>query len=232
MTKRITQLTVFIFFALTLGSNSWAETSRYVTDDLTIPMRTGTTNSHKILKFLNSGTEVLIKELSEDGNHAWIMLADDNNKLGWVETKLLQDQPVAGDRIISINKKMSSIRKKNKALKNDLSKLKQQYKELQQTNQQLESRKQDLMTTLTKLRDSAAKPIETAEENVQLQKDITEQKQINEELLHKVAILSDENIKEWFLIGSGVAIGSLILGLLITRISWRKQGSWGGGSGF
>ena len=232
MTKRITQLTIFIFFALTLVSTSWAESSKYVTDDLTIPMRTGTTTSHKILKFLNSGTEVVIKEITEDGNHAWIMLADDNNKLGWVETKLLQNQPVARDRIVSINKKITTISDKNQGLKKELSSLKQQYKELEQINQQLESRKQDLMTTLTKLRDSAAKPIETAEENVQLQKDISEQKQINEELLHKVAILSDENIKEWFLIGSGVAIGSLILGLLITRISWKKRGSWGGGSGF
>jgi len=232
MTQRITQLTIFIFFALTVSSISWAEPSRYVTDDLTIPMRTGTTNNHKILKFLNSGTEVLIKEITEDGNHAWIMLADDNNKLGWVETKLLQDQPVARDRIISVNRKIESIRDKNKTLKKDLSNLKQQYKELEQTNQQLENRKQDLMNTLTKLRDSAAKPIETAEENVQLLKDISEQKIVNEELLHKVAILSDENIKEWFLIGSGVAIGSLLLGLLITRVSWKKSGSWGGGSGF
>ena len=139
---------------------------------------------------------------------------------------------MARDRIISVNKKIESIRDKNKTLKKELSNLKQQYKELEQTNQQLENRKQDLMNTLTKLRDSAAKPIETAEENVQLLKDISEQKQINEELLHKVTILSDENIKEWFLIGSGVAIGSLILGLLITRISWKKRGSWGGGSGF
>jgi len=229
MTHRITQLISFVFIALIISTPGQAEPKRYVTDDLTIPMRTGTTNSHKILKFLNSGTAVLIKEITEDGKHAWIMLADDNNKLGWVETKLLQDKPVARDRIISINKKITSIRSKNKKLETKLANLNQQYKELEKDNQELENRKQDLMATLTRLRESAAKPIETAEENIRLLDDIAAQKQINEKLQRKVAILSDENIKEWFLIGGGVAIGSLILGLLLTRISWKRKDGWSGG---
>ena len=229
MTKRISQLISFVFITVIISSTSSAEPKRYVTDDLTIPMRTGTTNSHKILKFLNSGTAVLIKEITEDGKHAWIMLADDNNKLGWVETKHLQDIPVARDRIISIEKKITSIRGKNKTLKNELADLNKQYKALEKENLELENRKQDLMSTLTRLRDSAAKPIETAEENLQLLDEIAVQKQDNEKLLRKVAILSDENIKEWFLIGGGVAIGSLILGLLLTRISWKKKDGWSGG---
>jgi SH3 domain protein len=229
MTKRITQLISFVFIALIFSTTSQAEPKRYITDELTVPMRTGTTNSHKILKFLKSGTAVLIKEVTEDGNHAWIMLADDNNKLGWVETKHLLDKPVARERIISINKKITSIRSKNKTLQTDLANLNNKYKELEKENEELEDRKQDLMATLTRLRESAAKPIETAEENIRLLDTIAEQKQSNEELQRKVAILSDENIKEWFLIGGGVAIGSLILGLLLTRISWRKKDGWNGG---
>lgn len=229
MTKTIIQLISLVFISLAISTISQAEPKRYITDDLTIPMRTGVTTSHKILKFLNSGTPVLIKEITEDGKHAWIILADDNNKLGWIETKHLQDIPVARDRIISINKKIASIRNKNKMLKKELADLSQQFKELEKDNQQLESRKQDLMTTLTQLRSSAAKPIETAEENIRLLNDIAAQKQINEKLQRKVAILSDENIKEWFLIGGGVAIGSLILGLLLTRISWKKKDGWSGG---
>lgn len=219
-------MATFVLVALTTISSSWAETKQYVTDDLTIPMRSGTTTGHKILKFLNSGTPVIIEETTEDGSHARISLANDTEKQGWVETRHLQNQPVARDRIISINRKIESIRGKNSDLKKDLTDLKQQYKELEQEQQQLESNKRDLLATLTRLRKSAAKPIETAEENIRLQKNISDQKQVNEKLLRKVAILSDENIKEWFLIGGGVAIGSLIIGLLITRISWKKKDSW------
>ena len=229
MTQPMTQIISLIFLALIMSSTGSAEPKRYVTDDLTIPMRTGTTTNHKILKFLNSGTAVLVKEITEDGSHAWIMLADDNNKLGWVETRHLLDKPIARDRIISINKKMAAINEKNQTLKEQFKELRNEYKALQQENQQLDATKQDLMSTLTRLRESAAKPIETAEDNIRLQKDISEQKKANEELQHKVAVLSDENIKEWFLIGGGVAIGSLILGLLLTQISWKRKESWSGG---
>ena len=214
--------------AVSIISTSWAESRQYVTDDLTIPMRTGITTGHKILKFLNSGTPVLIKKISADGNYTQIML-EANNKLGWVETKYLQDQPVARDRIISINKNIASIRDKNKALKKDLSNLNQQHQDLNKENTQLESKIQNLLDTLSKLRESAAKPIEIAEENIQLKKDITEQKQVNKKLSNKISVLSDKNIKEWFLIGAGVSIGSLILGLLLTRISWKKKNQWGSG---
>jgi SH3 domain protein len=34
--------------------------------------------------------------------------------------------------------------------------------------------------------------------------------------------------QEWFIIGGGVSIGSLILGIILTRINWRrKRDSWG-----
>ncbi|MES0328467.1 MAG: TIGR04211 family SH3 domain-containing protein [Gammaproteobacteria bacterium] len=229
MNTRITQFLSLILMALSIISTSWAESRQYVTDDLTIPMRTGITTGHKILKFLNSGTPVLIKKISEDGNYTQIMLEANNNKLGWVETKYLQDQPVARDRIISIDKNIASIRDKNKALKKDLSNLNQQHQDLNKENTQLESKIQNLLDTLSKLRESAAKPIEIAEENIQLKKDITEQKQVNEKLSNKISVLSDKNIKEWFLIGGGVSIGSLILGLLLTRISWKKKNQWGSG---
>lgn len=231
MTKRITKIASLFFVALTSITTIQAETKQYVTDDLTIPMRSGTTTSHKILKFLNSGTAVVIHETTEDGQHVRVSLAEDENKQGWVESKLLQNNPVARDRIISINRKIESIRDKNMALKKDLADLNQQYKELEQEKQQLETNKRDLLATLSRLRKSAANPIETAEENIRLQTSIADQKQVNDKLLRKVAILSDENIKDWFLIGGGVAIGSLIIGLLITRISWRRKDSWNS-SGF
>ena len=73
MIKRITALLAFLLLFLNSASYSWAETNRYVTDDLTIPMRSGTTTSHKILKFLKSGTKVVIKETTEDGLYSWLM---------------------------------------------------------------------------------------------------------------------------------------------------------------
>ena len=228
MTSKIFKICLFSILTICFNNLSWAKTIRYVSDDLTIPMRTGTTSSHKILKFLYSGMAVEIKETTEDGKHSWIMLVDDNNKLGWVETRLLMDKPHAKDQVIKLNKKLASRLEKNKDLKNKLAELKQQNNDLQNEVKQLEKDYNSTVTTLEQLRESAAHPIEIAELNRKLEQQIEAQKSENEKLIKENTILSDENIKEWFMIGGGVSIGSLILGLLITRISWKRKKSWGG----
>jgi len=228
MTSKIFKICLFSLFTLCANNLSWANTIRYISDDLTIPMRSGTTSSHKILKFLHSGKAVEIKEVSEDGKHSWVMLVEDNNKLGWVETRLLMDRPHAKNQVVKLNKKLASQFDKNKELKNELAELKQQNNDLQNEVKQLEKDFNSTVRTLEELRESAARPIEIAELNRKLEQEIDAQKNENEKLTHENTILSDENIKEWFMIGSGVSIGSLILGLLITRISWKKRKSWGG----
>jgi SH3 domain protein len=40
--------------------------------------------------------------------------------------------------------------------------------------------------------------------------------------------LTDASAKDWFILGASVSLGSLLFGLLITRINWkRKRHSWG-----
>jgi hypothetical protein len=42
--------------------------------------------------------------------------------------------------------------------------------------------------------------------------------------------MSNMDIKLWFMVGGGVALISLILGLVIPSFNWgRKKDSWGGG---
>lgn len=57
-----------ILFAclLMISTQLFAKNIQYVSDELTIPMRTGPTTSHKILKFLTSGTMVDVLDVSDD----------------------------------------------------------------------------------------------------------------------------------------------------------------------
>lgn len=223
------QHSLLILILLALYQTTWAEEVRYVSDELTIPMRSGTTIKHKILKFLTSGTPVIVKEVSEDGKYAWVMLKDDDNKLGWVKTEQLMKQPSARDRIVTVKKALDK-------KEDEISKLNQTIADLKDNNKQLETQLQtvgkqyqETKDTLDNLRKSAAKPIEIAEENKQLKDEIAHQQAVNQKVMQENEFLSDKNIKEWFMIGGGVSLGSLILGLLITRVNWRRKDSWGGG---
>lgn len=205
-----------------------AKDIQYVSDQLTIPMRSGTTTSHKILKFLNSGTAVNVLETNADKTHVRVALREDESKIGWVETRLLMPEASARELLVAAKKKNQSLKDKRSALNKELKDLNTQNSNLQAVQSQLEDKIQSLENTLARLKTSAANPIRIAEENESLKTQLNEEQSKNTSLASENAVLSDQNIKQWFMIGAAVSMGSLILGLLITRISWRKKASWAG----
>jgi len=192
-----------------------AKDIRYVSDQLTIPMRSGTTMNHKILKFLDSGLPVKVLEVSDEGNHFLVALTDDESKTGWVEANLLMKEPSARERILVVKKKNQGLLDKQAELRKQIAELKLK-----------EAKLSEVQRTLAQLRKSAAKPILIAEENVSLKKQLIDEQTKNEQLVAENVFLSDKNIKQWFMIGAAVSIGSLLLGLLITRINWKKNDRW------
>ncbi len=227
MTRFAPYLIVFTLFSL-ICTPAKAKDVRYVSDDLTIPMRTGTTTNHKILKFLNSGMAVEILEENPERTHARVKLIEDDSKVGWVEMRLLMTEPSARIQLEELKKTNQIIRRKrdeiNQQLKDARAGAEVLKKQLVDQSRQLQSVEQ----TLSTLRTSAAEPIRLAEENQSLSQALAEEKARNAALVEQNAILADQNIKQWFMIGAAVSLGSLILGLLITRINWKKRDSWGG----
>lgn len=204
----------------------WAKDIQYVSDDLTIPMRSGTTTSHKILKFLNSGQALEIAEYNEDKTYARVLLVDDESKTGWVESKRLMPDKSAREKLMAANKTVQSLKDRQRQLNQSLQDIKNHEKLLLTTQAALEDKVKKLQNTLDRLRKSASKPIRLAGENEQLKQELARVQLKNESLNQENVILGDQNIKQWFMIGAGVSIGSLILGLLITRISWGKKDRW------
>ena len=226
-TRHIYTRVLFIFLMLVTLQVS-AKNIQYVSDELTIPMRTGTTTNHKILKFLTSGTAVDVLEQTADNNYTRVSLVDDEDKSGWVETRLLMAQPSAREQIVTVNNKHQALKEKQAQLKNDLAQLQKQNSDLQDIQKQLENKNLNLQNTLARLKTSAAEPIRIAEENDELKQQLQNEQTKNNELINENAFLADQNIKQWFMIGAAVSIGSLILGLLITRINWKRKDSWAG----
>ena len=226
MTRLKKYPSIFIFGLLLFSSAVFAQTTRYVSDDLTIAMRSGTSDRHKILKFLNSGTPVKVLGVSEDGQYTHISIDDDRE--GWVKTEYLMDNKSARDQLVVANKKLDDSKQQIQTLNQTISDLKKQNQQLEEKYRQLMGEHQSLQTTLEQLRSTAANPIAIHEKNQQLEATIDEISAKNKSLLTENAKLNDNSLKEWFIIGAVVALGSLILGLIIPNIKWRKKDSWAG----
>ncbi len=203
-----------------------AENRQYVSDKLSIPMRSGVTTGHKILKFLKSGVALDLIEYSEDKKHALVTLVSDNTKQGWVETKLLMPTVSARTENKTLKEKHTLVQLKHDDLKTKLVEAQNRNMELTNGKAQLEGDIQNLQKMLANLRKKAANPIRVARENTELKQQLEDAQAEIIAMKKDNEVLDDRNIKEWFIIGAVVTIGSMIFGIILTRIRWTKKESW------
>jgi SH3 domain protein len=202
-----------------------AET-RYVSDELSIPMRTGASNKHRIVYFPKSGTPLTVKETSDDG--AYVRVTSPGGKEGWVETQYLMNQASARDRIVTVNRRLEQARTQTKELKQKARELESRNKELTTELKQLQRELKSQESSMEKLKRISANPVALANENKTLEAQLSQLTASNKLLTEENEQLNDQSTKDWFILGAAVSLGSLLFGLLITRINWRrKRHSWG-----
>jgi SH3 domain protein len=221
----IIKLLVLTSIFMLPATQAWSETL-YVSDELSIPMRTGASNSHRIVYFPKSGIPLTVKEKSDDGNY--VRVTSPGGKEGWVETQYLMKQASARDRIVTATKNLENSRAQVKELKKQVSELESQNKELNaQVNQtQREIKSQE--SSMEKLKRISANPVALANKNKTLEDQLSQLTASNKMLTIENEQLAGESTKDWFILGAAVSLGSLLFGLIITRINWkRKRHSWG-----
>jgi SH3 domain protein len=206
-------------------TQAWSRTL-YVSDELSIPMRTGASTKHRIVYFPKSGTPLTVKETSEDGNY--VHVRSPVGKEGWVEKQYLMSQASARDRIVTVNTMLEKTRTAVKDLKQQVSELKTQNIELTAQLKQSQREIKSMESSMDKLKRISANPAALARENKTLQSELSKLTASNALLEEENTQLADDSTKDWFILGAAVSLGSLLFGLLITRINWkRKRHSWG-----
>lgn len=202
----------------------YAKTS-YVSDELKIPLRSGATNGHRIIKFLRSGTALTVLGASDDNKFLEVKTSD--GKSGWVEAENIIDIPSGRDRLVSVNKKLSKTNQNNKDLKASVATLKSELRQLGNEKNSLQSERTNLSNSLEDIKITAANPLALSKKNKQLKKERDKAREQAEMLGKDNQQLRSNVAQEWFIIGGAVSMGSLIVGLILTRINWRrKRDSW------
>lgn len=217
-------LSGLILLSVLISEPVFAKTVRYVSDELKIPLRTGASTKHRIVKFLRSGAALTVQ--GEDGKFTEVETG--GGKSGWVLTEDLMNVPSGRDRLAAATKKFSKSADQIKELKSTISGLKSELKQLKNEKGALQNERTNLSNSLEDLKITAANPLSLSKKNKQLKKELDKVRD-NEAMLEKDNQQLRSNVmQEWFLIGGAVSIGSLILGLILTRINWRKKrDSWG-----
>lgn len=198
---------VLLLFLAILSTSVFAENDiRYVTDELEITIHRKMNLNSDVVAQLKSGTPVrVIKANREEG---YVMVATENEKVGWTLETFLLDEPAA--------------RQQYQALRKEYNKLKAEF------DVQLQERTAKLSAELNQVKNISKRPLELQKENQQL-RDLLEKErdQIENIKQENRAFKSIHKDRQWFVTGAIIAIGSLVLGLIITKIPWRRRKSWG-----
>ncbi len=199
-----------------------AEQVRYVTDNLTIPMRTGTTLQHKILKMIPSGTAVEVLEGDSDNSRVRVQGVE-----GWVLTRFLDNNPIARDRLNLDEQKIATLELENTRLKSELKEMNDQRGQTDNTVQKLREDNQHIQTDLNNLRQTAANAIEIDKQNRRYKTQLLELDRTIQSLRQENAVLRDRTARDWFMAGAMVALTTLVVSLFLPKmVNWRRRSQW------
>ena len=209
---------------LLLPLASAAQTTRYVSDSLSIPLRTGQSVQHKILKMLPSGTPLQVMETGSDGSSR---VRTSTGQEGWVLTRYLDSTPSARSRLEQVEQKLATLELEDTRLKEELKRLTEQKNQAESTHQSLRDENQRLHQELDTLRQTAANAIEIDQENKELKSRLIELERGRQTLQQENATLKDRTARDWFMTGAAVALLSILVSLMLPKVMrWRQRSRW------
>jgi len=212
----------YLIACLALPFSVCAAPVHYVTDNLTIPVRTGVTLQHKILKMLPSGTAVEVLESNNENTRIRVQGIE-----GWVLSRFLDNLPPARTRLEQAEQKVATLELENTRLKTEIKGVGDQRSQTEGVYQKLREDNQRLRAELEALRQTAASAIEIDTQNHKLKARLIELERAQQTAQQENTILKDRTARDWFMTGGLVALASLVVSLFVPRlVRWRRRSQW------
>lgn len=198
---------------------------KYITDEFEVTMRSGTSVSNSIVRMLKSGQTVTI--LEEDLASKYSLVEIEDGKKGYVLNRYLVDTRSSKDRLDILQESADIQKTLTASLQADVERLESDLKLEQSDKEALKNTLLASESELSRVRDAAGNTLEIVAKNETLKSLVTQLRADNKALTNENASLKDTTKLDWLVRGAGVSLVAFIIGILVTRIRWRKQDSWG-----
>ncbi len=215
--------TIFLIFSLFITAQVWAET-RYVTDEFEITLRSGPSTSNNILSMLKSGDKVEIIE--QDAETKYSLVETERGKKGYVLTRFLEVLPSGRDRLAKLQLITDKHKETIELLRKELSEYKTQKADDSRSISTLETSLSKTEKELKDLKTATHDTILVLQQNDSLKSRINELEADKQKLSAENAQYKDSTAMDWFIRGASVSLIAFLLGIIVTRIRWKKRDSW------
>jgi len=219
------RISLFLLLLVVGSSQLHAAEVKYVTDVFEVTMRSGTTTSNSIVRLLRSGQSVTI--LEEDPVSQYSKVETGDGKQGYVLSRFLTDGPAAREVLQDLLARYESQQLQVGEQQAEINQLKQSLLQGQGDSEALKITLRASEQEFAEVRDAAQNTLSILEQNKRLQTVVDQLREEKTVLSETNAELSDSTQIDWFVRGAAVSLIAFIIGILVTRIRWRKQDSWG-----
>ena len=204
----------FIFFSFSVQAEPM-----YVSDKLSVTVRTGQGTTHKIIALIKSDQKVEALEKGEE----WTLVRLQNGKQGWALSRYLTNDIPKSIQLASLQIKYKNVAAQAESLTVENDKLKSDFKKLSATLSKKEKALNNLQRDYDALKADSADFLNLKTKYEKASHQLIAQTEKAEELKKIVEKLQlYQNIK-WFLAGSGVLLVGFIIGFSSKR--QRRQSS-------
>lgn len=202
---------------------SFAET-RYITDELTVPLRRGPTNGHKIINAaVPSGTSLEV--LSEDKQAGFTEVRMQNGTEGWVQTQYLTADPIARDKLAAAAKRIETLTSELTNMRQGMKAEQSARSSAEGTTSDLNKQVKQLQTELSEIRRVSANAVATYEENKSLKAQGEDLQRTVNDQSQQIQSLKSNEIEIWLLTGGGLVALGLAAGVMI-KSRPKRRGGW------
>ena len=213
-----------IFLLLLFTSIAQAQTLRYVSNTLEVPLRSGPSNSHDIVRTHATGSAVEV--LQVDAAKGYIRVRADDVR-GWIQAQYLVDMLDPEPSLTNLRRALEALKTENARLKERLSKsLDEESGEARIDYQKLSDENQRLRQELARLRKTGEQVVTIDEQNQVLHERVIDLERELQIVQQEKQALEDSHGRGWFLVGAGVLLAGMVLGLIAPQVGRQKQTRW------
>lgn len=215
-----------LFAALAIAlvcTSSWAQT-RYISDVVLVPVRSGAGNQYRIIHSgIKSGTKMTV--LEEDPSGDWTKIRTERGMEGWVRTQYLTNSPTAALQLEQAQATLNQALERAETLEQRLSELQTEHQSLSQQAAQDSSERDTYAEELRELRELSADAVNLNQRYRELlQRHELIQTEFDAIKAENDRLKADQTINQW-LFGAGLMILGMILMLILPALKPKKRHS-------
>lgn len=199
--------------------------TRYVTDQLEIPLKAVESPRARTIKVLPTGTPLEVLGVNTASHFARVRTGD--GTVGFVPEAQLQTEPAARNRVAELEKRIAVLEQDPDSLSVQLTKAQAETAEVTTRYLDLERNKQRLEQELAAIRHASANVVDITNDRERLRIQVVELTRAQADLEQENRDLKQQHDLRWFLVGVGVLGGGIVLGLLLPRLRLgRRKTAW------